>query len=108
VAVYSSIGGFLSVAWTDMFQFIIAMAGCIILAVLVLNSDQVGGMSGLKEKLGPDNPAFNFLPNLTAQVGTGGMVGITLSAFVAFLPSNGGPLGIPAASRAAAATSRSA
>lgn len=84
VAVYSSIGGFLSVAWTDMFQFIIAMAGCIILAVLVLNSDQVGGMSGLKEKLGPDNPAFNFLPNLTAQVGTGGMVGITLSAFVAF------------------------
>lgn len=84
VAVYSSIGGFLSVAWTDMFQFVIAMAGCIVLAVLVLNSEQIGGISGLQQKLGPDNPAFNFLPNLTAQVGTGGMVGITLSAFVAF------------------------
>jgi solute:Na+ symporter, SSS family len=84
VAIYSSIGGFLSVAWTDMFQFVIAMGGCIVLAVLVLNSEEIGGMTGLKEKLGPDNPAFNFLPNLQAEVGAGGMVGITLSAFVAF------------------------
>lgn len=84
VAIYSSIGGFLSVAWTDMFQFVIAMGGCIVLAVLVLNSDEIGGMTGLKEKLGSDNPAFNFLPTLQAQVGTGGIVGITLSAFVAY------------------------
>ena len=84
VAVYSSLGGYLSVAWTDMIQFVIAMGGSIILAVIMLNSEEIGGISGLKEKLGPDNQAFNFFPAIQQEVGTAGMLGISLSAFVAY------------------------
>lgn len=51
VAVYSALSGLLGIAITDFFQFIIAMAGCIILAYIVLNSPEVGGVDGLKAKL---------------------------------------------------------
>lgn len=81
-AIYSSIGGYMSVAVTDMFQFVIAMGGSIILAVLVLNSERIGGVSGLQEKLGADHPAWNFLP--TTAAGGATTLGITLSSFVAF------------------------
>jgi len=43
VAVYASLSGLLGVAITDFIQFILAMTGSIILAVLVLNSEQIGG-----------------------------------------------------------------
>ena len=45
VAVYSALSGLWGVVVTDAFQFVIAMAGCIILAVLVVNSSQIGGIS---------------------------------------------------------------
>lgn len=51
VAIYSALSGLLGIAITDFFQFIIAMAGCIILAYIVLNSPEVGGVDGLKAKL---------------------------------------------------------
>ncbi|MEQ9262816.1 MAG: sodium:solute symporter family protein [Owenweeksia sp.] len=51
VAVYSSIAGLLGIAMTDFVQFIIAMVGCIVLAVIVLNTPEVGGVAGLKAKL---------------------------------------------------------
>ncbi|MEO1435472.1 MAG: sodium:solute symporter family protein [Bacteroidota bacterium] len=64
VAVYSSISGLLGVVFTDVIQFIVAITGCIILAVLVVNSEEVGGIAGLKEKLPED--AFRFFPNIGA------------------------------------------
>jgi Na+/proline symporter len=81
-AAYSAISGLWGVAVTDAVQFIIAMAGCIILAVLVVQSEQIGGISGLKEKL----PAWSldFFPT----VGNGGGVGaltISIGAFLAYL-----------------------
>lgn len=51
VAIYSALSGLLGIAITDFFQFIIAMGGCIILAYIVLNSPEVGGVQGLKSKL---------------------------------------------------------
>lgn len=62
VVIYSSLSGFLGVVYTDAIQFVIAMTGCILLAVLVLNSEQIGGMEGLKAAL-PEG-SLNFLPML--------------------------------------------
>lgn len=62
VAFYSSIAGLLGIAITDFVQFIIAMTGSVILAVVVLNLPEVGGLSGLKSQL----PAWrlDFFPQL--------------------------------------------
>jgi len=62
VMIYSSLSGLLGVAVTDMIQFTIAMTGCIILAIVVLNTEKVGGISGLKAQL----PAwrFDFFPHV--------------------------------------------
>jgi Na+/proline symporter len=62
VAIYSSIAGLLGIAITDFVQFIVAMTGSVILAVVVLNLPEVGGVTGLKQQL----PAwrFQFFPQL--------------------------------------------
>jgi Na+/proline symporter len=79
---YSAISGIWGVAVTDAVQFVIAMSGCIILAVLVLDTPQVGGMDGLLEKI-PEG-SLNFFPSLSAGVDNGGMV-ISIGAFFAFI-----------------------
>ncbi len=80
VMVYSSLSGLLGVVMTDFIQFIIAMIGSIILAVIVLNSDAIGGISGLQAKL----PAatFEFFPTFaeTTEVFT-----ISVATFLAFV-----------------------
>ncbi|MBU0488748.1 MAG: Na+:solute symporter [Bacteroidetes bacterium] len=84
VAIYSSVGGLLGVAITDMVQFFIAMTGCIILAIIVVNSEKVGGVSGLQEKL--PEWTLNFFPTLSnADTGTGSALTITLGAFLAYV-----------------------
>ncbi|MCI5058600.1 MAG: sodium:proline symporter, partial [Flavobacteriales bacterium] len=84
VAVYSSLSGLKGVAITDAVQFTIAMVGCIILAIVLLNTDKVGGISGLKEKL----PAwrFEFFPDFSADsVSKGlGSAAISIGAFLTF------------------------
>lgn len=84
VAVYSSIAGLLGIAITDFAQFIIAMTGCIILAIIVLNAPEVGGISGIKAKL----PAWrlDFFP----QIGGGsdllaGTFSLTAGAFFSYI-----------------------
>jgi solute:Na+ symporter, SSS family len=57
----------MGVAVTDAFQFILAMIGCIVLAVLVLQSDKIGGIAGLKAKLDPN--ALNFFPTFGDKSG---------------------------------------
>ncbi len=44
---YTSLGGLTGVIWTDFFQFLVAMAGVVGAAVVVVNLPQVGGMSRL-------------------------------------------------------------
>ncbi|MCB9262810.1 MAG: Na+:solute symporter [Flavobacteriales bacterium] len=72
VYAYSSISGLKGIAVTDAFQFIIAMIGCIVLAVLVLQSDKIGGISGLKSKL--DSSAFQFFPTIKNEMSKSAIV----------------------------------
>ncbi len=44
-AVYSTLGGFMGVLWTDFFQFLLAMAGSVALAIFAVSA--VGGLDGL-------------------------------------------------------------
>ena len=80
---YSTISGLWGVAITDVVQFVIAMTGSIVLAVIVLSSEKVGGIVGLKSQL-PEQ-ALNFFPNIGGEdsniVGT---LSISVGAFLAF------------------------
>jgi Na+/proline symporter len=83
IAIYSSLSGLLGVAITDALQFILAMAGCLILAIIMLNSEQVGGITGLKEQL----PAwrFDFFPNINSAGSAIGTFGLSIGAFFSFV-----------------------
>ena len=84
--VYSSLSGLWGVAITDVIQFCLAMLGCIVLAVLVISSEKIGGIGGLKEKL-PDW-SLNFFPRINFS-SSGTEIAQTLSisagAFFAFV-----------------------
>jgi len=85
-AIYSAISGLWGVAVTDAFQFILAMGGCIILSIIVLNSDQIGGISGLQSKL--PSWALKFTPEIgtsNPENSMGGVLAITISSFLAFI-----------------------
>ena len=88
VMVYSALGGLLGVAVTDVVQFVIAMAGSVILAVVVLNSEEIGGVSGLKEQLGENSAVWNFLPNVGGEGGVGEL-SITVMAFLSYYGDRG-------------------
>lgn len=87
--IYASLSGLLGVAITDTVQFFIAMIGCIVLAVLVLNSEEVGGMESLQAAL-PES-YFSFFPSLEGSGDTseGGSTIATLTlsvgAFLSFV-----------------------
>lgn len=85
-ALYSSLSGLWGVVVTDAFQFILAMTGCIILAVIVLNEPQIGGISGLKEKL--PEWAFQFTPDISSDTAVqdgAGILSLTIMSFLAFI-----------------------
>ncbi len=86
IAIYASASGLLGTARTDSFQFVFAMVGCIILAVIVVNLPEVGGIVSLKEKLAPQ--VTGFLPRigeLSAGGLTAGVLAIPLGAFLAYV-----------------------
>jgi solute:Na+ symporter, SSS family len=85
VGIYSAISGLWGVAITDMFQFIIAMAGCIVLAVVIIDLPEIGGVKGLMGSL-PDH-VFSFFPSVSmsaSRAGTGVMM-LSASAFIAHI-----------------------
>lgn len=85
-ALYSSISGLMGVAVTDMVQFVIAIGGCIVLAVIVLQSDQIGGIEGMKEKLAVSHPgSLSFFPKLGSSGSVAGEFTLGLGAFLAFV-----------------------
>ncbi|MCX6352640.1 MAG: hypothetical protein NTX03_12400 [Bacteroidetes bacterium] len=83
-ALYSSLSGLWGVAITDFIQFVIAMTGCIVLSIVVLQQPEVGGIAGLKEKL-PEG-TLNFLPTI-GEGATSVTTGLTISVatFMAFI-----------------------
>jgi Na+/proline symporter len=86
VAIYSSLSGLWGVSLTDSFQFIMAMAGCIALAIYAVNSPQIGGISGLREQL-PDW-VFKYTPDIgggSPGGSVGGVLKLSITAFVAYL-----------------------
>ncbi|MBK9333603.1 MAG: Na+:solute symporter [Ignavibacteria bacterium] len=88
-AIYSAISGLWGVAVNDAFQFLLAMGGCIILAVIVVNSPEIGGIDGMKAKL-PDW-ALRFTPEISSdssannETSAGGILALTISSFLAFI-----------------------
>lgn len=84
VALYSTLSGSWGAVINDFIQFIIAMTGCIILAVVVLHSPNVGGISGLRQKLPAE--VFSFFPHLSfGHHATTGILALSFSAFVAHI-----------------------
>lgn len=82
-AFYSSLSGLLGVAITDVVQFIIAMGGCIVLAVIVVNSDQIGGIEGLKAKLPASS--LEFFPTISSGEGVATTLSLTIGSFLAYV-----------------------
>ncbi|NQV41753.1 MAG: Na+:solute symporter [Candidatus Marinimicrobia bacterium] len=86
IAVYASASGLLGTARTDSFQFLFAMMGCIVLAIIVVRLPEVGGVVALQEKLAPQ--VLNFFPQIraaTAEGLTGGVFALTIGAFLAHI-----------------------
>ncbi len=69
---------------TDFFQFIIAMGGCIVLAVVVLRVPAVGGIQGLMDALPAST--FSLLPSVGTTGGmAAGVLTLSFGAFVAHI-----------------------
>jgi Na+/proline symporter len=87
VALYSSMSGLMGVSITDSIQFVMAMTGSIVLAIVAVN--QVGGIASLKEQLSDVSWVFDFLPSVSdsSEPGSaaGGVLKMTTIAFVAYL-----------------------
>ena len=86
IAVYASASGLLGTARTDSFQFIFAMGGTIILAVIVVQIPQIGGLISLKDKLAPQ--ILDFFPRVgtvTLDGITGGALALSAGAFFAHI-----------------------
>jgi SSS family solute:Na+ symporter len=86
IAIYASASGLLGTARTDSFQFLFAMMGCIVLAVIVVRLPEIGGIVALQEKLSPQ--VLHFFPQIgavTAKGITGGVFALSLGAFFAHI-----------------------
>ncbi len=84
VAIYSALSGLWGVVVTDAVQFVIAMTGCIILAVYVIESPQVGGILGLKSQL--PGFVFDFFPKIsTESAELGKVLALTPTMFIAYI-----------------------
>ncbi|OHD68512.1 MAG: sodium:proline symporter [Spirochaetes bacterium RBG_16_49_21] len=85
VGIYSAVSGLWGIAFTDMFQFIIAMAGCIVLAVVIAGLPEIGGISGLMASL--PGHVFNFFPSVsfTPAMAGAGVMALPASAFIAHI-----------------------
>jgi Na+/proline symporter len=85
-AVYSALSGLWGVAVTDAVQFVLAMTGCIILAVIVMDLPEVGGIAGLRQQL--PEWTMQFWPVVGEGTGAaeiGGTLALSVAAFLAFV-----------------------
>ncbi|MDA3860034.1 MAG: Na+:solute symporter [Melioribacteraceae bacterium] len=86
ITIYASASGLLGTSRTDSFQFVFAMVGCIILAVIVVQLPEVGGITGMQAQLSPY--VFDFLPRI-GDVGvdgiTSGVLSLSIGAFIAHI-----------------------
>ncbi|MCT4663905.1 MAG: Na+:solute symporter [Flavobacteriales bacterium] len=78
---YSSLGGLWGIAVTDAVQFVFAMVASVVLAYFVLDTEQVGGLSGLVNQLPSQH--LSFFPKVSSVSDVG--FSISLGAFIAFV-----------------------
>jgi len=86
ITIYASASGLVGTSRTDSFQFVFAMIGCIVLAIIVVQLPEVGGMTGIQSKLSPF--VIDFLPHIgEVEVGsvTNGVLSLTIGAFIAHM-----------------------
>jgi len=83
VGVYSTLAGLWGIAVSDILQFTVAMGSTIILAVVVVNLPEVGGMSGLIDKL-PEG-TLRFTPMIGTGTTPGDVLALSVAAFIAHL-----------------------
>lgn len=83
VGIYSALTGLSGISYADAFQFVTAMIGCVILAVVLLGLPEVGGVEGIKSSLPAET--FNFFPSIGGAGGAtaAGVMGLSVLAFVA-------------------------
>lgn len=86
ISLYAASSGLLGSARIDAIQFVIAMFGSILLAVIVIYIPAVGGIDGLKLNL--DKWVFDFTPNIGTSITEpilGGTLAISVGAFIAYI-----------------------
>ncbi|MBN1180654.1 MAG: Na+:solute symporter [Bacteroidales bacterium] len=86
ITIYASASGLVGTSRTDSIQFVFAMVGCIILAIIVLRLPQIKGSINLKEQLKPE--ILSFIPKVTnkdpLQLGSG-VFALTVGALIAYV-----------------------
>ena len=85
VALYSALSGLWGVTMTDVFQFIVAMIGTIILAVIVMGLPEIGGIAGLKEKLPEWSLSFFPVIGDRSEISPIGILALSMTSFIAFI-----------------------
>ncbi len=86
IGIYAAASGLVGTSRTDSFQFVFAMIGCIVLAVIVIRLPAVGGMSELTSRLAPQiTDFFPQIGKVSAGGITGGALALTMGAFVAHM-----------------------
>jgi len=83
VGVYSTLAGLWGIAVSDILQFTVAMGSTIILAIVVVNLPEIGGMSGLIDKL-PEG-TLRFTPMIGTGTVPGDILALSVAAFIAHL-----------------------
>ena len=86
ITAYASASGLVGTSRTDSFQFIFAMVGCIVLAIILVQLPEVGGMAGMQSKL--PTYVIDFFPRI-GEVGSGditsGVLALSIGAFIAHM-----------------------
>lgn len=83
VAGYSALSGLWGVSITDTFQFVVAMTGSVVLAIIAIS--HVGGMDGLREGLAGAAFVFDFMPRVEGAGVTGQITGVLQMSVVALV-----------------------
>lgn len=58
---YTATSGLTGISYVDTFQFFFAMSGCVVLSVVAVQNKEIGGLSGIIEKITPEK--ISFFPN---------------------------------------------
>jgi len=82
--IYTYLSGLWGVVTTDVLQFTMAMVGSIVLAILAVNHPQVGGLSGLVEKVDPEK--LSLLPSFKEAVPMAFLVMVMVNWWAVYYP----------------------